>query len=853
MYTPATFCRALRRLIFATLLVSLSSGFFVSFWRSPLNGEVYFRPFYPVLEPSIDEEASLSSPPLNVSDGSSFTSMVNYGVKARTLLAYCGRPRYSRSENSAGEFGMFRGDPPSFFGRQPPRHLSRTPTPCRINDLDKSTFEVHLRFREDIELLHNADVEEGLSRPFGWRVWPPGSSSASWTMEDSYSPVHSLKIELETSCSVSWYSDVFPVEEGRTYRFSGFFKGVIYGGRWHLSILWYKDRDKTGYLGYSTILLRGSMEWYSVSAEAVAPEEARYADLEFWAEDGVGVMYGDNFSVRDVSRILNVEAGSCGRVSFKVEGINGYHGTVNITVLEKSNGDLRFSVSPDSGKPPFNGVIEVYADSEAEGEYAVKLVATDGVTEKTVEFRVRVPYFTIEIEHSALVAVNGSTVKTEVYVTAHYGFEEPVSIDVSDAPSYIKCKVEPSGAVYGTSVRRVIFKVSGSAPFRTCVVTVTAKSGVKTKSAKLKFAVVFLRVKVTVGELRDEYGYPMVNPDGTYYPGDGFNLTVETSSKNLMFKELRFNFPDRFLDGPSLSETPNCTCTFTIKKNASPGTFKLYVHALAVPKGLGESVWIEASVNISLEVASYSPQFKVLTEYVKPLDSGSSMFELPVAAIIRYDGNGPEKDLGKRALITGDFAWSGYASKSVEAGSLLTFTPWLRTATFTVVAPEEFQNLTEYKILEINGEEYRVSDLPLMISLTRNLTYEWVKKVPSLEHPDVWYTFRGCIRGWGRRGVLKPTLAGQVVTAVYLPEKDIKSFPRGDKALTLIGHWPILLTGECRYAEITVKIDGELAGRIAEEGWNQISITINLTDQRFTQPSKVILSFNYTIYRAFLT
>jgi len=180
------------------------------------------------------------------------------------------------------------------------------------------------------ELLKNPTVESGATLPDYWGVWPPGSPSAYWTAEESHSPNRSLKINCTSPSSLSWYSAVFAVNEGRTYTFKGYFKGNITSGGWILSILWYRNADKTGYLGYTPIYLTGYHAWNLVSEVAAAPSGAKYADLEFWTSDGVGTLYGDDFSVRETKPFATI--GKEYIVVVKAKSIDGSTFTASFTV-----------------------------------------------------------------------------------------------------------------------------------------------------------------------------------------------------------------------------------------------------------------------------------------------------------------------------------------------------------------------------------------------------------------------------------------------------------------------------------------------------------------------------------------
>ncbi|HIE14835.1 TPA: hypothetical protein EYP70_06140 [Candidatus Bathyarchaeota archaeon] len=780
------------------------------------------------------------------------TSGANYTIKTRTVLAYARKPCHGRSIVSGTPIETSMSKSSSFWNGDSILYGSKGYLPLSDWIENMSTFILRLEFPEGVELLTNPNVEEGSSGPSGWRVWPSDNPSTSWSTEEAYSLIHSLEINLKLCGSVSWYSEVFRVEEGRTYMFSGYFKGSIRSGRWHLSILWYKNRDKTGYLGYNTVRLRSSAEWMMINSTAIAPEEARYATLEFWVENGTGIMYGDDFSVKDVSRILNVKAGSSGFLSFKVESVNGYNGTVKVTARGVSISDLKVSVNPNCGHPPFNGTVKVYVDPKGEGEYILEISATDGRTEKTEELRVWVPYYTFKVEPSTIIAFNGSRATAEVYVSSHYRFNDSISIEVSHVPAYVKYRLEPSRSGYGDFTRKLLFEISGNAAFKTEWINVTARSGLKAKNVTLNLAVVFLKIAASKTVLYDESGLPMVNPDGTYYPGDAFSLKVKTCCKNLRFEFLEFNYQREILDGPTKVFQPNCSYIFKVRRCVKPRDYTLNVIAYCIYMNVREPIMVKTSVQIDFKVVEYNPKFTVLAMYIQYWKDGDSTFRKPIAAIVRYNGNGPEFERGKRALLHLNFTWTGYATKTPNTTRLNFRDLWLQTAVFTVVAPEEFWSLVDEAVLKVDNTEFKVADLPLKLQFPRNgnITYEWSEEILNPADPTVRYVYKGCLGDQYRSGILEPSLAGQLIAAVYAPEKSLLHFPHEKPAVKLVGEMksPILFTDENRYAEILMVLDEKLADNVAREGWNEIYLELNFTECRFTKKPRAILTLNYTIY-----
>jgi len=180
---------------------------------------------------------------------------------------------------------------------------------------------------------------------------------------------------------------------------------------------------------------------------------------------------------------------------------------------------------------------------------------------------------------------------------------------------------------------------------------------------------------------------------------------------------------------------------------------------------------------VTAQVVEYDPQFTVALAYTIPKSPGNNSFEKQFALIIRYDGNGPEKNLGERAVMEG-WGWDGYASRMVPEQQLtgLTEIPDLSKLTPEEIAERlsELQKLfnmtggitfsvagidtkTDGTVLKVDGEKLKVDDLPKTYSWPENTThtYEWSTRMPAykwVESPrwgtghwevadDEWFSF----------------------------------------------------------------------------------------------------------------
>ena len=567
------------------------------------------------------------------------------------------------------------------------------------------------------------------------------------------------------------------------------------------------------------------------------------------------------FNIELEKDLIYIKSNSSGSVGFTVSSVNGYSGTVNVTVYGPTP-PLSFTVSPTAGTPTYSGVINVSASLDAEGEFWVIVRASDGVIAKDVQLCVRVPYFKISLEYSVIVTFNGTTASTGVYVAFMYGYNETVSLSAAGVPEYVSWYFEPPSSGNMSFNSRLFLNVSGDARFETSWINVTATStDGKVKVETVRFATVFLKVAAKKIVVHDEHGYPRVNPDGSYYPGDAFNLTVTVYAYNLEFRRLRFSYKSGVLTGPSESTKANATFPFEVKVTANPGNHTLKVRAIAACILDHSEYTIEKSASVNVEVVEYDPKFTVVVVYLLVKEGGNTTFLKPFAAIVRYEGNGPEHDLGKRAFLWPDYTWEGYALKSgnVTVGDY--GNPWLYTVTFTIAAPPEFweeefwETMPSDTVLTVDGTPYTVSDLPLTFtwSYGENHTYEWKEKFLSMADPSVEYVFQGCLTGHPRAGNVSATVMSQLVIAAYMPQKPLENFPHGVWPwIRPVVVWtnkpegPLVFTNASRYAKLKFKVDDEVMVNVEAEGWNEVYVEINFTDVKFSPTPKTVLSINYT-------
>jgi hypothetical protein len=93
--------------------------------------------------------------------------------------------------------------------------------------------------------------------------------------------------------------------------------------------------------------------------------------------------------------------------------------------------------------------------------------------------------------------------------------------------------------------------------------------------------------------LKDEWGRPRRNADGTFYPGDGFKITYTINMTNgdenyVIFKRVEVEYPEDVFMAEGLTNESSGTWVFQILKTAKPGEYTIRFKAYATQRWLHE-------------------------------------------------------------------------------------------------------------------------------------------------------------------------------------------------------------------------------------------------------------------------
>jgi len=487
-----------------------------------------------------------------------------------------------------------------------------------------------------------------------------------------------------------------------------------------------------------------------------------------------------SFYIQVSRTTVTIDAGRSRTLSFTVNKIGEYNETVTVTAVNVPSA-LSVSVSPSSGTPDFDGTVAINVKSWAEGRYSFTLKGTgaDGQT-SSVTITVKVPYFTLSVEDPLLVAMNGSSASTTVKVTSVYGYNEKVTLSLRNVPEYADASLSRTGGTPSYSSTLSI-DIDEDAPFETKWFAVRAVGADgKAKMKWVELAVVYVDVEAELYTVLDEYGRPRRNADGTFYPGDAFNITFKAETRNIGFSKFKFTFNGDIFEGlSSLSEASGWN-VWEVKKSASAGKHAFTVTAEAVyTSASGRRVTVISSKSLTVEVAAYDPHFTVLASYLMLNMPGETAFRKPFAVIVRYDGNGPDGNLDQRAVIDG-FSWMGIAFTNMTVENQTIPSP---SSGETVFYAEglRLDMIDPYEpVVTVDGVQYSAVDLPLHFrwSVGSNHTYEWMDDVWCTIDPGARFVYCS-LYGMNRTGTVTQSAFGGAVVGYYVLSKDLRYFSGG--------------------------------------------------------------------------
>jgi hypothetical protein len=382
--------------------------------------------------------------------------------------------------------------------------------------------------------------------------------------------------------------------------------------------------------------------------------------------------------------------------------------------------------------------------------------------------------------------------------------------------------------------------------------------------------------------LLDKYGHVSMNEDGTFYPTDRFEITYSTElTSEVDFEKIELHYDRSVFNMFSSNfgaEGVGGGC-FEVLSSASAGVYSFNVEVWGnrstTNDDSGSECYVMAEVSLFVVVVEYDPHFTVALTYTVPTGNGSSSYEKPFALIVRYEGNGPDRNLGQRAVID-DFVWEGYAQKIPQIGQMQqSLTPNLTVASFLNQSSNtqflaqgiDDEAKVSQLVLSVDGQGFASKDFPVgfLWETNTNHSYVWTQILPvdGVGGGGVygeWFEWQASIvfppsidpnqsnqtamsqedlqnqlveQFNTPNGTLITSPFGNTVTAMYAHNKRIDLFAKEvgvekNQTLNCLIPLPLYFTSQERYAKLQYQLNPAVVAEITNQGFTH-ALYYNLT------------------------
>jgi len=390
-------------------------------------------------------------------------------------------------------------------------------------------------------------------------------------------------------------------------------------------------------------------------------------------------------------------------------------------------------------------------------------------------------------------------------------------------------------------------------------------------------------VNLAIEPLFDRYGMPAINEDGTFYPNDIFAITYNTElTSEVNFEKVELHYDSSVFNMFSNSDNFGAEGVgggdFEVLSSASAGVYYFVVEVWgnhSSTDGSKSESYVIAEASLTVTVVEYDPHFTVALTYTVPTGNGSSSYEKPLAIIVRYEGNGPDRNLRQRAVID-DYVWEGYAQKIPQIDQMQqSLTPNLTVASFlnqssnTQFLAQGIDNEAELSqfVLSVDGKSFTNKELSVVFlwETNTNHSYVWTQILP------VDGTGGGGVYGewfeWQASIVFPPTVNpnqssqttmsqedlqnqlveqfnapngtlttspfGNTITAMYAHNKRLDLFAKEvgvekNQTLNCLTPMPLYFTSQERYAKLQYTLNPAVIAEITNQGFTN-ALYYNLT------------------------
>jgi len=289
-----------------------------------------------------------------------------------------------------------------------------------------------------------------------------------------------------------------------------------------------------------------------------------------------------DFSLTATPAVQTVVVGNTANYTATVAALNGYAGTVNLSVSGLPAGASPLFTPPSvTGSGSSGLAITTTAGTTPSGSYPLVITATDGVLTHTANVTLVVSNFVISASPASQTVLQGNSTSYTVSLTTATGYVGTVSFSVSGLPTSTTPVFSPT-SLTASGTTTLIISTSGTSPLTppgTYPLTISASDGVSTQTTQ---------VTLVVTPIAD-FGVSVSPTSQTVNQGQniGYGVTVSsvngfTGLVNLSITGVptgaSFTFSPSSLQGSGLSSlaivpganTPGGTYTLTITGTSGP-------------------------------------------------------------------------------------------------------------------------------------------------------------------------------------------------------------------------------------------------------------------------------------------
>ncbi|TMV50577.1 hypothetical protein FE783_07705 [Paenibacillus mesophilus] len=188
-------------------------------------------------------------------------------------------------------------------------------------------------------LVKNPGFENGSTVPGDWSRGATGTWA--WDGAVSRSGSRSAKLMTQGSTDIAFFSQQYiPVQAGRLYEFSSYYKPQNVTGRAFILLAWYSAPNSAGFISQKVLDVdRSAADWSKAVMQEYAPANAAYAHVAVHMRGGAGTIWYDDVSL---TRVIRQSVIDPSEAVFDRNGQRRQDVSVQVTANGNSLVDIRY-------------------------------------------------------------------------------------------------------------------------------------------------------------------------------------------------------------------------------------------------------------------------------------------------------------------------------------------------------------------------------------------------------------------------------------------------------------------------------------------------------------------------------